>query len=233
MHAGTYTDPFSGETVPVGTETRFDLPPWGFRVLAYSRPGRGLLPPRFMESDLGAAVAWMTGTFSSGEQALSDTDYLDIRLEMRPIWPERTDGYWLYVEQAVADHLERPYRQRVYHVTEEGDGRIRSEVYEIPDPLRFAGVWKSGDRLGSLTPDSLSLRRGCAVILDRVSEGAFEGGTVGEECLSTHRGAHYATSMVRLTPEGLTTWDRGYDAEGNQVWGAAGGGYHFKRINQW
>lgn len=43
-HAGTYADVFSGETVTVGADARFDLSPWGFRVLAYSKPGRGLLP---------------------------------------------------------------------------------------------------------------------------------------------------------------------------------------------
>jgi glycosidase len=44
-HAGTYSDVFSGETVTVEGETEFEISPWGFRVLAYSRPGRGLLPP--------------------------------------------------------------------------------------------------------------------------------------------------------------------------------------------
>jgi hypothetical protein len=172
----------------------------------------------------------MTGSFSSQAQAEADTNYFDIRLEMSPLWPERTDGYWLYVEQAVADYLDRPYRQRVYHVTEPEDGRIRSDVYEIPDPLRFAGIWKVSDRLGDLTPDSLALKDGCTVLLERVSGDAFEGGTVGMGCMSSLQGARYATSEVRLTADGLVTWDRGYGPDGNQVWGATEGGYVFDRI---
>jgi len=43
-HAGTYADAFTGETVTIDAETQFEISPWGFRVFAYSRPGRGLLP---------------------------------------------------------------------------------------------------------------------------------------------------------------------------------------------
>jgi hypothetical protein len=65
------------------------------------------------ETSLLVAVAWMTGSFSSAEQAAADTNYFDIRLEIVPIWTTRADGHWLYVEQAAAGYLERPYRQRV------------------------------------------------------------------------------------------------------------------------
>jgi hypothetical protein len=29
----------------------------------------------------------------------------------------------------------------------------------------------------------------------------------------------------------MISWDRGFDADGNQVWGAEGGGYVFHRMN--
>jgi hypothetical protein len=45
--------------------------------------------------DLKALASWMTGSFSSEEQSLSDTSYFDIRLKMVRIWPEQTDAYWL------------------------------------------------------------------------------------------------------------------------------------------
>ena len=83
----------------------------------------------------------------SAAQAAEDPDFYDIRLEMVRIWPDRTDGIWLYVEQAAATHLDQPYRQRVYHVTEEGDGIFRSEVYALSEPLQYAGEWKKKDPL--------------------------------------------------------------------------------------
>lgn len=180
--------------------------------------------------DLETAASWMSGYFSSQAQAEQDTNYFDIRLRMVPIWPERDDGYWLYVEQAVADYQERPYRQRVYHVTQRADGAIESAIYTLENPLRFAGAWKEPAPLQYLTPDSLSLRDGCAVILQRKDETTFEGSTVENNCPSDLRGASYATSEVVLKPDKLISWDRGYDSEDQQVWGATEGGYIFLKI---
>ena len=72
--------------------------------------------------DLETLVEWMTGSFSSEAQAAADPDYFDIRLQMVPIWPDRADGAWLYVEQAAASSLDQPYRQRVYRLSAEADG---------------------------------------------------------------------------------------------------------------
>ncbi|HMQ69768.1 MAG TPA: chromophore lyase CpcT/CpeT [Ignavibacteria bacterium] len=180
--------------------------------------------------DIDALVSMMEGSFSSGEQSKNDSDYFDIRLEMKRIWPERTDGKWLYVEQAVASSLDKPYRQRVYQVKSTYEGRFESIVYTINDPLRFAGVWKEEDPLSELTPDSLTLRNGCTVTLTLMEKGVYEGGTEGDYCESDLRGARYATSEVKITGDGIISWDRGFDAEGNQVWGAEKGGYVFLRV---
>jgi hypothetical protein len=33
-----------------------------------------------------------------------------------------------------------------------------------------------------------------------------------------------------LTKDGMESWDQGWDAEGQQVWGATKGGYRFDKI---
>ena len=73
------------------------------------------------------------------------------------------------------------------------------------------------------------LRDGCSVFLERVDEIRFAGETRGAGCKSTLRGASYATSQVVVTREGIESWDRGFDANGRQVWGAEKGAYVFKR----
>ena len=176
-------------------------------------------------------VAAMTGSFSSQAQSLADSSYFDIRLQMVPIWTQRDDGAWLYVEQAAAAALDRPYRQRVYRVTAEEDGSFRSEVFSIPEPLRFAGAWREEAPLADITPDSLEVREGCAVILHPTETG-FRGSTVDAECQSSLRGASYATSEVVVRPDRIESWDRGFDAEGEQVWGAVEGPYIFLRTSQ-
>ncbi len=194
-------------------------------MIALSNP-----PAPAAAQGLDTLAAWMTGSFSSEWQAAADTNYYDIRLETVRVWPERTDGYWLYIEQAAAGNLEAPYRQRVYHLTETESGSFRSDVYELPDPRRFAGDWMIERPLAGLSPDSLEMRRGCAVLLDWYPNGMYVGSTVGNECLSDHRGASYATSEVIVERFRIRTWDRGYDEAGEQVWGAETGGYEFDKI---
>ena len=78
------------------------------------------------QSDIDVLVNLMTGSFNSGAQAASDSDYYDISLHMYPIWEDRKGEHWLYVEQAVTAAPERPYRQRVYKVEENKDGSFIS-----------------------------------------------------------------------------------------------------------
>ncbi len=171
------------------------------------------------------------GSFSSAAQAGEDPDYFDIRLHVVPIWTERADGPWLYVEQAASRSLDRPYRQRVYRVMPGDAASVRSRVYELPgDPLRFAGAWRAPRPLDRLTPSDLVPMEGCDVVLSRGEDGAWCGGTVGEGCATEWGGAAYATSVVELEPGGMTSWDRGWSAEGVQVWGAVKGPYRFTRL---
>lgn len=176
-------------------------------------------------------VELMSGAFSSAEQADADPEaFRDIRLVMVPIWTDRDDGPWLYVEQAAATTPDRPYRQRVYRLTTLESGEIESAVFTLPGEVeRFAGAWREERPLATLRPADLSRRDGCSMFLRAQSPDLFTGSTRGTRCSSDLRGARFATSEVTITPEGLDTWDRGYDENGVQVWGAAKGGYRFLR----
>lgn len=180
--------------------------------------------------DNGKLVSFMEGSFSSEEQSKNDSDYYDIRLHMKRIWPEISSAYYLYVEQAIASAQEKPYRQRVYRITNTYEGRFESAVFTMKDPLRFSGEWKKENPLSELTPDSLTAREGCSVILTLMTNEYYEGSTEGNNCESDLRGAKYATSEVKISNDEIISWDRGYDSEGRQVWGAEKGGYVFKRV---
>ncbi len=171
---------------------------------------------------------WLEGNFSSKAQAAADSDYFDIRLHIKRVWKQRADGFWFYVEQATASAQDKPYRQRFYHISELADGRFVSEVYTVNEPLRFVGAYKNPQLLRSLTPDSLQLRTGCSVMLAKYGD-TYAGATEGKGCASDLRGAAYATSEVELTATMLMSWDRGFDADGKQVWGATKGAYQFRR----
>jgi CpeT protein len=184
------------------------------------------------QSDLESLVDWMTGSFSSAAQRVADPEnYANVRLHMAPIWADRKDGPWLYVEQAIVGRADRPYRQRVYHLVAHPDGSIESVVYTLPgDTLRYTGAWQRPDLLANLTPDDLTLRRGCSTFLRRDADGTFVGGTIGKDCESNLHGAAYATSQARITATEMFSWDRGFDADGQQVWGPTEGGYVFRKL---
>jgi hypothetical protein len=182
------------------------------------------------KSDLDLLRNYMSGSFTSEQQSKNDSDFFDIHLQMKPIWEERKDGFWLYVEQAIVSALEKPYRQRIYHVNLLNDTTIISEVFEMKSPMRFAGAYKNAAVLNSLTLDSLEARAGCGILLHARSNGTFVGSTKNQDCLSSLRGASYATSEVVIHKQLLVSWDRGWDATGKQVWGAVKSGYQFVKL---
>ncbi len=188
-----------------------------------------------LTGSLHGLAKWMTGTFSSAEQAAQDPDeYFHIRLVMLPIWEQQAHGdeRWLYVEQAAADSLDQPYRQRIYRLSQLGSNRFQSEVFELPgDPLRFAQAWKTPTLLAALKPEDLEKREGCAILLTG-GEGVYIGRTKERSCPSTLRGAAWASSEVIVQADQLTSWDRGWDADGRQVWGATKAGYRFVKQSE-
>lgn len=174
-------------------------------------------------------TSWMTGNFSSEAQATRDSDYFAISLIMTPIWEERYPGqHWLYVEQAMASRLDKPYRQRIYQVEALSDGSFRSAVYTLPDPEAAIGKSTDSSFFDAWEPEDLDLRDGCAVYLS-YQAGVYTGSTRGHGCASNLRGAAYASSRVSISLEGIVSWDQGFDPSGAQVWGAEKGGYEFIR----
>jgi hypothetical protein len=196
-------------------------------LLLQGAPGR---PVFGADRGVELLASWLTGSFSSAAQAGSTTTYRDVRLHAARIWTERSDGPWIYLEQAPAEKLVEPYGQRVLQIGRRSDGAYESRVFTLPgSPLRFAGAWKDPGKLAGLKPADLTLREGCTVTLRRAEDGSFQGGTIGKGCPSDQAGAAYATSDVLLNADSLVSWDRGFDADGKQVWGATQGAYRFDR----
>ena len=190
------------------------------------------------DAEVELLAEFLSGSFSSGLQSVEDPEnFLDIRLNSARIWADRDDvprGVWLYVEQAAATSLDRPYRQRVYHLSIYDDRTIESAIYVLPgDPIWYVGAHRDSSKLSALDPDDLVTRSGCSVYLRfDPDEAAFIGSTRGTECPSELRGAAYATSEVVVTRDRLLSWDRGFDADGNQVWGSTEGAYRFDRLGR-
>ena len=181
-------------------------------------------------NDLINLSNWMSGSFSSSKQSLQDSSFFDINLEMVRIWNDRTDAIWLYVEQASSKRLNSPYRQRVYRLTQKED-QFFSTVYELKNKNDFIGVHSNVNLFNSIDINDLIEREGCTVTMV-LNETYFTGSTEDKECKSVLFGASYATSEVKIFQDKILSWDRGYNSDDNQVWGAVDGPYIFQLVQK-
>ena len=174
--------------------------------------------------ELKELVSIMQGHYSSEKQALADKDYYNISLRMTPIW--KSKGNYLFVEQAIFDKQDKPYRVRIYKVSQRGNEFI-SEIYTLKDEKAWIGKWATPEVYDQLTEADIELKSGCEVVLKRTGKHRFEGATGDKTCPSELRGASWANSKVTVTENTIHSWDQGFDKDGKQVWGATKGGYEF------
>ena len=172
----------------------------------------------------------LIGHFSNREQALGDQNFRDVSLHVTRIWPGRTDGPWLYAEQALTDAPDHPYRQRVFQLAERPDGALTVAIYELANPIALTGAWREPALFEKLEPKDLVAQEGCTWVLRLQANHSFKGGTEGQGCASALRGATYSTCEAEIVAQQNIVWDRGYNATGVQVWGSVHGGYIFKRV---
>lgn len=170
----------------------------------------------------------MQGEYSSEKQSIEDSTYFNISLRMIPIWKDR--GHFLYVEQAMFENQDKPYRVRIYRLSQKGSNEFISEVFTLRNEKEWIGKWKTPESFDALSLDDLELKSGCEVVLKRNSKNKYIGETGATSCKSELRGASYATSKVSVLKKKILSWDQGFDAEGKQVWGATKGGYIFDKL---
>lgn len=175
----------------------------------------------------------LTGSFNSAAQAAADPSYYNISLIGCPVDAPELGDTVLYIEQAVADTPNRPYRQRLYvleamDADEDGARRGRSVVYSLIDEESFVGGCNDGGGW-TVTAEEAEIRVGCEVVL-REEGDDFVGGTIEDQCTTTLYGATYATSEVTLSEDLIESWDRGWYDDGTHAWGATDGAYRFDRV---
>ncbi|KAG0487444.1 hypothetical protein HPP92_009539 [Vanilla planifolia] len=190
--------------------------------------------------DHARAVAQaLSGEKFSREQACRDPDkYFNLRMLTCPI-TEMVDGSRvLYFEQAFWRTPQKPFRQRFYIVkpcSKEMKCDVELSSYAIRDTEEYKNFC---DRSKDQRPRDEEVIGDIAehlttIHLSRCERGKhclYEGSTgSGGFPNSWKNGASYCSSELIIHKNGeVHAWDRGYDLEGNQVWGPKGGPYEFK-----
>ncbi|MGB0522727.1 MAG: chromophore lyase CpcT/CpeT [Flammeovirgaceae bacterium] len=181
------------------------------------------------KASLKKLANYMIGSYNSAAQAAQDTAYFDISLEMCRIWKKEKGSIWLYVEQAVSANKDKPYRQRVYQLQQVDATTLSSTIYSVPDATQAIGAYKEKKPLAYWKPADLTLLKGCTIYLKYQGK-KFIGETKEGACTNSWGKAAYATSEVIIDKNQLMSWDRGWNTDKEQVWGAVKGGYVFDKV---
>jgi hypothetical protein len=167
-------------------------------------------------------TSYLVGTWNTIPQKEGYGDSAPARLRIARLWPERTDGYWLYWEYANPADEGQVTRQRIFRFVREGS-TIRALTYRLPgNPAGYAGEWRKERPFESLKPDSLRELPGCAAVWDRPFEIYFASGTPGKACPGDRAEIRNEHSEFFLGPSSLRAWITGLDASGKQVDGPSG-----------
>ena len=143
---------------------------------------------------------------------------------------DRPDAVYLYQEQSLKKSLDSPYRQRFLQIKsgEEKDTVI-SQSYKPINPQKWIGLCDRPEQKRLV--DSRDISQPVCHVLLKPQVSIYVGTTPPEGCPTKARGAVKITNMIILHDRGMDTWDRGFDAAGNQVWGAKNESYQFLWID--
>ncbi|OAY30599.1 chromophore lyase CRL, chloroplastic isoform X2 [Manihot esculenta] len=188
--------------------------------------GGAILVKRFTKSttrwDHARIVAQsISGEKFSREQASRDPDnYFNIRMLTCPA-AEMVDGSKvLYFEQAFWRTPQKPFRQVSSYAIR--DAEEYKNFCDRPKDQRPPPEEVIGDIAEHLA--TIHLKR-----CDRGKRCLYEGSTPPGGFPNSWNGATYCTSELAILKNSeIHTWDRGYDDDGNQVWGAKDRPYEFK-----
>ncbi|WP_299215988.1 chromophore lyase CpcT/CpeT [uncultured Aquimarina sp.] len=182
------------------------------------------------DSQLEDLTEFLSGKFSSKKQAKEESGYFAVCLINIPIWKDRP-GYWFYQELYDEKNSTSIYNQRIINFQKLDSTTINSINYIIPNQKRYINGWKDISMFDNLTIDSLKNREGCDVYFKKETSTIYHGKTKNGTCSSSlSNKISYTTSNIVISKNKITSWDRGYDIQGKQVWGSIQGPYKFIRV---
>lgn len=185
-----------------------------------------------LERQVKEVVSHLVGAMDTSAQANANPDAPNVRITSCEVKVEdaaplnRPQAVFLYQEQALAQRLSQPYRQRFLQIAPSANSLgVESAVFKPPTPKAWIGL------CGKPEAERVVQRRdigesNCSVFLQRSGKN-YIGETPAGGCPTNYKGAVRTKNRIVLHQAGMDTWDRGFDAAGNQVWGAKDKPYQF------
>jgi hypothetical protein len=200
---------------------------------AYAGEPDNIQKPVPLERQVEEVVSHLVGAMDTSAQANANPDAPNVRITTCKVKVEnaallnRPHAVFLYQEQALSQRLSQPYRQRFLRIAPSANSLgVESTVFKPPIQKAWIGL------CGKPEAERFVQRRdigasNCSVFLQRRGEN-YIGETIAGGCPSDYKGAVRIKNRIVLHQAGMDTWDRGFDAAGNQVWGAKDKPYQFR-----
>jgi hypothetical protein len=178
-------------------------------------------------------VSRLIGVMDTSAQAQANPQAPNVRMTTCKIAvasPDRSRDrvVFLYQEQALSGNLSQPYRQRFLRISPSNNLQIESAGFKPKNLQRWVGFCQRSADKRVVQIEDLGTTE-CSVFLKREGEN-YVGETQPGGCPTNFKGAVRITNRVVLYQTGMDTFDRGFDAAGNLVWGAKEEPYQFRSI---
>lgn len=189
-----------------------------------------------LERQVEEVVSHLVGAMDTSAQASANPDAPNVRITTCKVKVKdaaslnRPQAVFLYQEQALSRRLSQPYRQRFLRIAPSANSLgVESAVFKAPTPKAWIGLCGKPEAERVVQRSDIGASN-CSVFLQRSGEN-YMGETSAGGCPSDYKGAVRITNRILLHEAGMNTWDRGFDATGNQVWGAKDKPYQFRWID--
>lgn len=152
----------------------------------------------------------------------------DVTMSIAPVRIEGLPNA-MYCEVARVDNFRAPFRQTILALTTvRGNTRLQTFEFRTPEGINRSlyNIWAANETFNSVTSKDLV----ATLALDFTQSGDTMTARTPHAYPTATGGAVEMTSELVLTPTGIRTSDRGFGADGKQVWGPAEGtSYEFAR----
>ncbi len=199
----------------------------------YASPEGNRNPTLSLEQQSQEVATLLEGIMDTSAQAIANPKAANVRMMTCRVRVAdasiKSQTIFLYQEQALAQDLNKPYRQRFLKISAHLPNQsIESLSFKPNHSNEWNGFCDKPDSERIVTFKDLGSPI-CSVFLKRSGQG-YVGSTPVDGCPTNVRGAVRITNQIELNPSGMKTWDRGFNAQGEQVWGAKSESYQYQRI---
>ncbi len=210
---------------------------FGFTCLLVSAIPVQAVPAVPIEKQVKDVVAHLVGVMDTSAQAAATPNPQYVRMTTCQVTVEKADAsvntspsVFLYQEQALSKRLSSPYRQRFLRIAPSRDNlKVESAAFKPPAGAAWVGLCTKPEAERTVQRKDIG-ETNCSVFLQPKGEN-YIGETPAAGCPSNYKGATRITNRIVLHQAGMDTLDRGFDAAGNQIWGAKEEPYQFRWID--